>query len=167
MSKLENSDGNDKFLKSRRAGQSRVVPPATAGKGKFCHWAGWGGPWTLTMWKYSFVASNCPDHHPAGAGVAVTFSWQLLACSWYLHILRCPDTGTGLDLAGWSPPLHTGKRVLDLKVPQYRSHGPFYRSSLFLGLYATQFLVLDLCHFNMLGLCFPTANQINWLADQE
>ena len=119
--------------------------------------------WTLTMWKYSFVASNCPDHHPAGAGagVAVTFSWQLLACSWYLHILRCPDTGTGLDLAGWSPPLHTGKRVLDLKVPQYRSHGPFYRSSLFLGLYATQFLVLDLCHFNMLGLCFPTANQIN------
>ena len=81
MSKLENSDGNDKFLKSRRAGQSRVVPPATAGKGKFCHWAGWGGHWTLTMWKYSFVASNCPDHHPAGAGagVAVTFSWQLAA----------------------------------------------------------------------------------------
>ena len=68
--------------------------------------------WTLTMWKYSFVASNCPGHHPAGAGagVAVTFSWQLLACSWYLHILRCPDTGTGLDLAGWSPLLHTGKR---------------------------------------------------------
>ena len=33
------------------------------------------------MWKYSFVASNCPDHHPAGAGagVAVTFSWQLAA----------------------------------------------------------------------------------------
>ena len=115
--------------------------------------------WTLTMWKYSFVASNCPGHHPAGAGagVAVTFSWQLAAAGLQLVSPHSPLPRHG-DWTGSCRLVTTAAHWEKgwKEVPQYWSPGPFGRTTLFLGVDATQFSIshLNFCHLNMLRLFF-------------
>ena len=113
------------------------------------------------MWKYSFVASNCPGHHPAGAGagVAVTFSWQLAAAGLQLVSPHSPLPRHG-DWTGSCRLVTTAAHWEKgwKEVPQYWSPGPFDQTTLFLGVDATQFSIphLNLCHLNMLRLFFKS-----------